>query len=180
MTVRRRWSKAEDAKLIELWGYRSTQDISQTLGRTPDAVELRGRALGLGGGRHGLVTIRQLIMRSGYSRETVMLALKVLKVQVLPIPRVSARKAETRTQHRGIWASKVSLVMRYLTSRQVGAITPRPGLKLGPAGVWGIVGRPACCDGCGGADRPHYAKGMCERCYTRALRARDKEQQMAG
>lgn len=172
--ARQRWTPREDAKLIKLWGHQSTLAISEAVGRTPYAVELRGRALGLGGHRHGLVTIRQLIERSGYSRETVMLALKTLKVQVIPVPRVSARKAATQTQHRGIWASKVAAVMGYLTGRTVGSITPRPGLRLGPAGVWGIVGRPACCNGCGTADRPHYAKGMCERCYTRALRARLK------
>lgn len=173
---RPRWTGREDAKLVELWGHRSTAAISKEIGRTPDAVEQRGRHLGLGGNRHSLVTIRQLIKRGGYDRGTVMLALKVLGVPVIPVPRVSARKANGGPPHRGIWASQVERVMRYLAARTMGTITPRPGLKQGPRGVWGIVGRPSACDGCKTQARPHYAKGLCERCYTRALRAR-KEQQ---
>ena len=47
MTVRRRWTTDEDEILRALWNSAPTRrTISERLGRTTDAVKIRGRKLG--------------------------------------------------------------------------------------------------------------------------------------
>lgn len=177
---RLRWTAAEDEALVDRWGIESTDAIAEHLKRTPNAVEQRGKELGLGGHRHCLVTIPEIMRRGGYSRETVVLGLRTLKIPIVPIPRVAAGGASRGSPWRGVAEEHVDTLMAYLVSRTMGSITPRPRIKKGPSGVWGCAGRGEACVTCGRSDRPHYAKGVCVRCYDKARRAQRVTRERAG
>lgn len=164
------WSPQEDKQLEAMWAVYSVQTIARKLNRTPNGVEQRGRkALGLTGGRHGLLTLPELERLSGYGRVTIKVALEQLSIPLLCIPRTDARRKKHSFRVKGIDPHFYDKLIKYLQGRELGRITPRPGLRKGPAGMWGVAERGACCTCCKTADRPHYAKGLCERCYMSRL-----------
>jgi hypothetical protein len=170
------WTPKEDKIVRLMWGEFGLATISARVGRTMSAVENRARTLGLGGHRHGLVSIRSIAKETGYEFETVARAIETLGLALQVIPATAAtqqraRKNKQRQARKGLDEAHLGELVDYLKGRTVGSITVRPGLKRGARGAWGVAGRGPCCKVCGENKRPHSSRGRCDRCDMRARRA---------
>lgn len=63
-----RWTAAEDHRLTIMWGVDSVEDISKAIGRTPTAIYMRSKVLGLQWAcPQGFESITHAAKRSGFS-----------------------------------------------------------------------------------------------------------------
>lgn len=172
---RLRWTESEDRVLLDAWGEFGIATIARWLGdrRSFFAIELRARKLGLGGNRHGLLRLSTIAKTTGYDRETIAVAVKVLGLSLQSFPATEAKQQKgrlnkVRRAHRGLDETSLDVLLDYLKRKPERTIIDRPGLKKGTRGAWGVVHGKACAD-CKTTERPHYARGLCGLCYGRQL-----------
>lgn len=169
-----RWTHEEDRILSLAWGEFGIATIAKRLGRGRSfaSIQNRARRLGLAGGRHGLIRITTIARDTGYDRETIVTAIGILGLSLQQLPATDLRQqyARRRGLSRGHWGldeEHLDVLLAYLKRKPERVITDRPGLKKGRRGLWGPVHGYACV-ACHETTHPHYAKGLCVRCYDRA------------
>lgn len=132
------------------------QQLAAELGRTPNAIRVRAHALGhrkiVDNYKH-LVCLTQLVKQTGYGPDRIRTVIHRLGIHVM---------------HKGnrqvVVPGAVPKIIAEL--KATGHINH---LRRSFHGQWGVLGghrviAPACVD-CGTAERPHYAKDRCLRCY---------------
>lgn len=87
-----RWTSDADDFLEAHWGIWGIQRLAKRLRRTPTALALRARALGLGPACAKLITLRELERISGYDRSRIMGVVKRLRLQPRRAQLMSERK----------------------------------------------------------------------------------------
>lgn len=148
-----------------MWGLHDSGAIAEALGRGVAAVEHEARKLlGHRSRGAGTETIEALVKRSGYHRSTIFLVAKRLGIQLRRMPRDVARGL--RAGGYAVTFDQAEAILADLAQKPDGrrAWLVRREEWRGPHGER--------CRGadCGTVDRPHFAKGMCSRCYWRAYR----------
>lgn len=159
------WSPEEERKLQFEWGVFHLHTLAKRFGRTPVAVKMRARKLGLGAPSRGTETVHQIVQRSGYSKPQIWNAAKALGIPIHR--RTSAQVKVGKYRFTSIDSDDAERIIDFLKSRPDGA-----RIRHERAGEWGCRGRgghmkPEKCVGCQTADRPHYAKDRCHPCYER-------------
>lgn len=164
--TRRKWSEEDRALLRKLWGRRDLLTIARRLGRTPEAVTAMARRQRLGVPWHTFgKTLGELEREHGFKRSKILSAMKKLGMELRPHrSRTDIRfKRKTRQLVR-----KADIPVLLETLEKAPRIyTDVTGHGRSTKGVWGVGKKPACCTTCGTTERPHYAKGRCQRCYDR-------------
>jgi len=160
-----RWTLQEDRALSFRWGAEDIVQIGTTLGRSPAACEKRARALGLRWDREGL-SLREAARRTGYDRRTIQLAARELGMKVHTAPRVSLGKSSKRKHVWHLQEEALERIVQWLTSQPTWRACRTSGGKT-RQGEWGVGIKPAACEQCGATERPHYALGLCKRCWDR-------------
>lgn len=156
-----RWTPEDDARLRAAWPSGGCDGGAVATGRTSAAASQRGLALGLGAPERGLA-VERIARLARCSRRTALRAISAAGIPTHPRPR---RHADDRSGGRTL------VVAPALAGRAVElARASARGPKTSPKGRWGILGRPAACAWHGKADRPHYARGLCAACRTKAYR----------
>lgn len=153
----RPWTLEDQKILIEHWPKMSARELARMLGRTESAVRRRVRMV-----ERPDMTLREFSRHTGFSRSSIRRALDVLGIKMRE-RRVTYRRGWRKGAR---WAALTPAVqerlLRYLT---------------GSRRDWGIEGRPTTCADCGTREHPHYAKGMCRRCYDRHRKRVRRRQQ---
>jgi hypothetical protein len=160
------WTEDEDHRLMSWWGAYTVETIAKRLGRTPKGVIDRAKLLGLGAPSRGTWTMQALVAHLGYCDRAIKTAAKRAGVSM-------DRRAFTTTLgpdgHHARRATRYSLdddeVDRIIAELQA---APRSRVLASLAGEWGVGRKPAACLDCGTDERPHFARGLCRRCYSRA------------
>ena len=177
MTARRgrHWTSKEDEQLRWWWGIISAEQLAKKLGRTRLGVIDRGQKLKLGAPRRGYLSMNELVRQTGYARSTILIAAQRLG---LPLRRQPTYQQSSRgtPEH---WRKKHKnyAIGLDVAERIIDELTARPDGKrkaISYRGEWGGPNKPERCLDCGKTDRPHAAKGACDRCYQRRKRKRDR------
>lgn len=172
---RKPWTAKDDKILIDGWLIFNISTLARRLKRTMVSVELRAKTLKLGrAGRHGVIYIKTLMRKTGYSRDTIKNAITALGIQFKTIATTSAEQHRRRRggghYFYGIDEEDYDKLVEYLKKHQLYTIIPRAGLKRGPKGMWGVGNHGDCCVKCGRNDKRHEGKGMCLSCYVNAYK----------
>lgn len=173
--VRTRWTKREDAILLEGWGVVSIPVLLKRLpGRTTSGVLYRARFLGFGASRRGTVTVKALCTRTGWSRERIKTAAKRAGVQLRRLPAVLASPG-SKARPFALDEDDADLIVEQLTRDHDSG-----RLYAGRAGEWGVPRKsggmvPPACGICLRRDRPRYAKDECVVCYDAFRKAAKKK-----
>lgn len=170
----RRWTEEEDEQLRWWWGIISAKKLARKLGRTPAGVVDRGQKLKLGAPRRGYLSMNELSRQSGYSRSTILTAAKRLGLPLRRQP--TYQKSSRGTPEHWRKKNKNYAISFEIAERIIEELTSRPDGKrkaISYRGEWGGPNKPTQCADCGKTDRPHAAKGLCDRCYQRQRRRRN-------
>jgi hypothetical protein len=170
MIKRRPWTEEQDRQLAFDWGVFSLDTIARRHGRTPMAIVQRAKKLSLGAPSRGTLTVCGLAEATGYGRSQIRSAARALGIVIGK--RTSAYVAKHRNRrYTSIDEEDVERIIAFLGSRPDGA-----RIRAEVKGAWGGPGRggpkPEGCVSCGTSERPHYAKGMCGRCYDKRRKNR--------
>jgi hypothetical protein len=95
--------------------------------------------------------------------------------RLIRVSRSDPRQTSHRSRSRGRWAiypEQRRAIVAFLEEQPSWRVYAKTTGPRTTRGVWGIGNKPAACLGHGLPDRPHYAKGLCARCYLAALRRR--------
>jgi hypothetical protein len=166
----RRWTPREDAALTSGWGVRHITDIARSLQRSESGCAQRALALGLHGGRSGLVRLRTLEKTTGYGVSRLRDAVEVLGLQLRPLPRIHPNQSGKKP-HMGLDEAGLKRVLDLLAKHPDGVPLRRRGRLKGTQGVWGEAQKPERCTRCRRNDRPHHSRGRCKPCTRRDARA---------
>lgn len=176
----RRWTADEDQILVRTWCEFSIATIAKRLKRSMASIRTRASHLGLCGERHGLMTVNQIAIKSGFSHSSVKLAIRFLGIQTVPIPaqceRTVARRRRTGGSQKGIEEVDVDRIIECLLQHNGRELYPRDDLERTTKGRW-IFSHGPCCMVCGTNSEPHHARCMCRRCnvnFRRGLIKMDK------
>lgn len=168
----RPWTAADDAVLHRDWCVFDCRVVAATLGRSVQACSSRARVLGIGNGQHGLKTVTALARETGYDPKTIQAVAEAndMRPHTLPVGRGGTR----RTRRKGFNDEQQEALIDKLKTRDLWAPIPRPSMTTRSAkGEWGTGGKPAACLKCSLAEHPHYARGICRRCYHRLAKGLD-------
>jgi hypothetical protein len=164
------WTPDEDQRLMSWWGAFTVETIAIRLDRSPKGVIDRAKALDLGAPSRGLWSMNALVAHLGYCDRAIKTAARRAGVSLV-------RRAITTTLGRDGHHAKRSTRFA-LDDDEVAAIltellaSPFDRVMASRRGEWGTGRKPAACRGCGTSDRPHFARGLCRRCYAVALAGR--------
>lgn len=169
-----RWTPDDDAALRRLWPLGGVDLAAPALGRGPAGVEMRARRLGLAAPPRGL-TVVELARAAGCGPHRARTAVRFLGIELSPRPTRNGRRGAKNGPQLEVSPADAARALAWLSGplpERVHLPRARPTPR-GPAGAWGVNGRPARCNDCGTRDRPHHARGECKRCNQRsAYRAR--------
>lgn len=169
--TRKRWTEEQDKQLAFDWGVFSLETIARRHGRTTTAIVERAKKLSLGAPSRGTQTVSGLAEATGYGRTQIRNAARVLGISVGR--RTAAYVAKHRDRrYTSLDEDDVEKIVAFLGSRPDGG-----RIRFEVRGAWGGSGRggvtkPDQCVSCGTKDRPHYAKGLCDRCYDKRRKNR--------
>lgn len=142
----------------------SVSDIAKKFNRTPIAIERKARKLKLGKPSIDSMTLGEFARHSGFSEEKIQFAMKILGIK---IRRRFATYSKTKySKAYAITASDRAQILEFMLNNKI-AYRNKPGDKKTQAGVWGIGTKPESCLICNENAIPHYARGMCRRCYMK-------------
>lgn len=167
--TRRIWTPDEVELLRTKWGKVDLSSIANNLGRTPVAVQEKAKRLKIGSpiAAHGK-TVFQIHRDTAWSRSKIRAALHALALERKHVRLRSAANQRKR---------EVKIVKHQDIKRatQLMEATPKifrnaKGAGRSTRGKWGVGKKPDCCRGCSTAERPHFAKGLCRRCYDQGRR----------
>lgn len=164
----RRWTRADDKRLLWLLGSVDIVRIAEELGRTPYAVEHRVKQLGYDK-RRDTISIREAVRRTGYDESTIHLAAKELGIYINYKVRVSYSKKQSHhrpTRDRALTEDQFDRIVDWLSKRPGWRVYSSKGCRS-TQGEWGTGNKPAACVSCGTTSRPHVARGMCSPCSRR-------------
>lgn len=166
----RRWTPAEDRKLIFLWGEFHLDTVADRMGRSPNACQVRAKRIGLGANR-GTWTLVQLAKESGYSRSRILNACARLGITLRRVARTDVRQGPPteRSKYAITWEQKES-ILEHLASHPDG--TRYYASRKGEWGGTGRTAKPKSCRGCDTVEKPHYSRGLCSSCYYRVVTGR--------
>lgn len=167
---RKPWTPSEIDALAYHWGTSSLDALARRFGRTPRAIKEQAKSQGLGPPSRGRMSLLEASKRSGYDRGTIQLVAQRLGIRLPRSPATlkhSGKRPRQHNRHHAIDEETLQLITDEL------ARYPDAGrYQSSPQGEWGTGSKPPECVECGSADRPHYAKGVCRRCYSRLQAAR--------
>ncbi len=159
---------SDEGRLRNWWGVYTPTTIAARLQRTPSGVINKAKTLGLGAPGRGLWTMQTLVAKLGYCDR----AIKNAAIRA-GIPLVSRRQPTTTllpdgTHARTSWwwgfdDDDMDAIVVELNG------TPSGRVMSSRSGEWGTGRKSIACLACGTHERPHFARGMCRRCYSSAL-----------
>lgn len=165
---RKKWLDADDTVLEARWGSWGIERIAKRLGRTPTAVALRARALGMGRACEGLITMRQMERAAGYDRSRILGVAARLGLRLRRAPRMSERTPTTKTdKHRRVVFSpeqQAKILACIAQTTHIEKLWSNRTQKT-ECTSWGTGLKPKACKKCKLTLRPHKAHGFCVRCY---------------
>lgn len=161
------WTDEDDHILRAMWSAYTVETIAKRLGRTPKGVICHAQALDLGAPSRGSWTMQALVAHLGYCDRAIKNAARRAGVAL-------DRRAFTTTLlangHHARRATRFALdddeVELIISELQA---APHSRVFASLVGEWGTGRKPAACLDCGTSERPHFARGLCRRCYSRAL-----------
>lgn len=163
---RRRWTVADDDKLQFWWGYFSLRTIAMRLDRTPWAIAQRARMLKLGPFSKGLgvSSMRAFERFSGFSILKIRAAAQALSITINRMQVSDPAHGRPKRQF-AITEDQQAALLKHMLEHPL-YYKNLPGAGKTTKGVWGIGRKPSACVRCGRNDRPHFAKGKCNSCYS--------------
>lgn len=165
---RKKWVDADDTILEAHWGNWGIERIAKRLGRTPTAIAVRARALGMGRACEGLVTMRDMERLSGYDRSRILGVAARLGLRLHRAPRMSERAPTTKTdKHRRVvfsHAQQAKILACIAQTTHIEKLWSNRTQKT-ECKSWGTGRKPKTCKKCRTTNNPHKANGFCVRCY---------------
>lgn len=156
------------------WGTLTVTTIAKKLGRTPKGVVERAKRTGLGVASRGTWTMMALVAHLGYCDRAIKTAAKRAGVNLSwqRAPTTTLRPDGTHAPGASKFALDDDDVEAIVAELQA---APHNRVMASLSGEWATGRKPVACLDCGTSERPHFARGLCRRCYSRALARRDHE-----
>lgn len=120
------------------------------------------------------LSLARFVLLTKRSRTAVENAIRHLGIKLHHAVRIDPR--QQRHPHMFIVLPEEQATIRaFLEQLPSGKRIYRETSKKTDKGVWGIGIKPSCCYECHTTERPHFARGFCQRCYTWIIKSRKRE-----
>lgn len=164
------WSEKDDNTLIYHWGHTQVGLIARELGRTDIGVIRRARKLKLGPQLTDFKTVKDVCEITGYGHTTVLTIIQNLRIKPRRLKVSAAKKEENKRKGRKYFTLSEGAVEKIVEyCKTLDGVTE---VKRSNKGKWRETGlklsKPRACLACGSASRPHWARGLCTKCYASA------------
>lgn len=157
MMARRRhyWTPEETETLRRLWGVVPVASIVRKLGLRGDQIHNKAVKMRLVHSREGLYSLLEVSRELGYDPKSILLVLRSENVSFLNTTGNMKRGNRKRYRFTDSQYEQIkSLMLRFTKGTRI---------SMARRGEWGIKNRPSACAECGRSDRPHKARGICDR-----------------
>ncbi len=167
-----KWAKREDAALRAGWGLRDLGDLAAQFDRTPLAVRVRARALGLPLARQGTKSLVELAASTGYDDTRIRGAVARLGMVVDRAPAMFNAAPPLRGRPLAFTEEQELEIVAFLATVPDGRKLYSGQASATDSWQWGVGGKPAACIDCARSDVQHAGRGRCRACFQMARRAR--------